>query len=241
MFTHRNLLWYDIEVRYSEEFRKSVIKLRNSGKTFNEIRKILGQYVPKATLSGWCLGIKMPKDYFLKVRDLNRKNLLRAQSKAKQVNREKRQKFLADIWQKSIGLTNKINSNREVLKVILAFLYLGEGAKWKSHPGLQLGSSDHLIVNLYLRLLRLCYGIRPEQLKCRISFRADQDLKYLEKFWSFETSIPLSNFYKSIPDPRTRGKITKNTDYKGVCVVCGGSTSIQLELETIPKVLFEGL
>lgn len=201
----------------------------------------MGQSVPKATLSGWCLGIKMPKDYFLKVRDLNHKNLLRAQSKAKQISSEKRQKFLADIWQKSIGLANKINSNREVLKVILAFLYLGEGAKWKSHPGLQLGSSDPLIVNLYLRLLRICYGIRPEQLKCRVNYRADQDLESLEKFWSFETSIPMSNFYKSIPDPRTYGKITKKRECKGVCVVNGGSTTIQLELEAIPRAIFEGL
>ena len=40
-----------------------------------------------------------------------------------------------------------------------------------------LGSSDPTIMLLYIKLLRLCYGIIAVQMKCRISYRADQDIK----------------------------------------------------------------
>lgn len=125
--------------------------------------------------------------------------------------------------------------------MILSFLYLGEGAKRGSHSGIQLGSSDQDIIKLYLRLLKRCYKINPAQLKCRISYRADQDIRSLEEYWSKITKIPLSNFYKTIPDPRTAGKPTKNSDYKGVCVISGSRSYIQLELETISKIILKGL
>ena len=61
----------------------------------------------------------------------------------------------------------------------------------------------------------------------------------LQEYWSRAAGIPLENFYKSIPDPRTVGKPTKDGNYKGVCVIMGGSTAIQLELEMIPKLILE--
>lgn len=120
-------------------------------------------------------------------------------------------------------------------------LYLGEGAKLKSHRGLMLGSSDPRIIRLHIKLLAACYRIAREKLKCRISYRADQDLNTLQKYWSEITGIPLETFYKSKPDPRTIGKPTKCLDYKGVCVVMCSGTSIQLELDIITDIILESL
>ena len=125
--------------------------------------------------------------------------------------------------------------------MLLAFLYLGEGSKWHSHKGLTLGSSSENIILLYIKLLNVCYKIDPKNLKCRVSYRADQNINKLERYWSRATSIPLKNFYKTIPDPRTIGKPTKKKSYKGVCVVMTGHTDIQLELEMIPEIILKGL
>jgi len=125
--------------------------------------------------------------------------------------------------------------------MLLAFLYLGEGSKWSGHSGLMLGSSDNNIIKLYLHLLKKCYSLDAGKLKCRISYRADQNINLLEKYWSKVTGIPIKNFYKTKPDPRTVGKPTKNKDYKGVCVIMGGGTAIQLELEAIPKIILVGV
>ncbi len=120
-------------------------------------------------------------------------------------------------------------------------LHLGEGAKWKSHRGLMLGSSDPDIIRLYIKLLKICYGKKNTDMRCRISYRADQDINELETYWSKITNISRSNFYKTRPDPRTVGKPTKNKDYKGVCVITSSGTDIQLELESIAKIILKNI
>ena len=155
-------------------------------------------------------------------------------------NKAKRERLLHVLGANVASLQEKLK-DADVLKLLLSMLYLGEGSKWKSHRGLVLGSSNPDIIRLYIRLLNICYGITTEKLKCRVSYRADQDIHVLQTYWSQITSIPLDNFYKTIPDPRTVGKPTKHQDYKGVAVISCAGTHIQLELEMIPKVILKGL
>lgn len=196
--------------------------------------------LPKSTLSSWCQGVILPDWYQNRINEINHKSLSKALRVAHASLRAQRVEFLKDIEIANGKIVLRLK-DKDILKMLLAILYLGEGTKWKSHSGLILGSSDPDIIRLYLRLLKLCYGIQAEALKCRISYRADQNIARLERFWSKVTSIPRKNFYKTIPDPRTVGKPTKNKDYKGVCVVSGPGTSIQLELEMIPKIILKGL
>lgn len=131
--------------------------------------------------------------------------------------------------------------DKNIYKLALAMLYLGEGAKWKSHSGLLLGSSDPNIIGIYLYLVRVCYNLMPENLKCRVSYRADQNIEELENYWSTITTIPLENFYETKPDARTIGKPTRDGNYKGVCVIMGGGTAIQHELDIIARLLLKNL
>lgn len=220
--------------------REEARMLRAKGKTYSEIKQTLGLSIPKSTMAEWCRNVKLPDSYWKKLDKINKYNYIKARKAAWLANKQKRERFLSELLKNNNILKSKIR-DKDILKIILAILYLGEGAKWKAHHGLMLGSSDPNIINLYIRLLYACYNIKPNQLKCRVSHRADQNLKVLEKFWSKTTGIPLGNFYKSVPDPRTKGKPTKRNDYKGVCVVTCGGTHIQLELETIPKIILEGL
>lgn len=214
--------------------------LRSRGKTYSEIMKELKLKLPKSTISSWCENVCLPSWYQAKIDKLNKKNLTNGQKIALVSNRIKREKFLRSLLEKNKHIAEKVRSG-DVLKALLAILYLGEGSKWKSHSGLILGSSDPIIIKLYLKFLELCYGIKSEILKCRISYRADQNLNQLQKYWSKITGIPLKNFYKTIPNPRTVGKPTKKKEYKGVCVINGGSSAIQLELEKIPEIILRGL
>lgn len=227
-------------MKYSAQIIEKIKKLRSKGKTYSEIKNILNLQIPKSTLSSWCGNIALPSWYENKIKELNLANFRRAQQLALVANKLKLENLV-----RRLKLNNQVLKrylkDKNILKMLLAILYLGEGSKWKSHSGLMLGSSDPDIVLLYLRLLRSCYGLFSEQLKCRISYRADQDLKTLERYWSDLTGIPIQNFYKTIPDPRTVGKPTKKLDYKGVCVIMSGNTAIQLELELIPKILLKGL
>ncbi len=218
---------------------EKVRKFRSGGKTYTEIRQALNLSMPKSTLSNWCQGVILPNWYTAKIRELNRKSFKKAQIMAWASVRRKRELFLDKVWQEATKVIKKLNL--ENLKIVLAMLYLGEGAKWKGHSGLLLGSSDPQVILLYISLLEKCYKIKPSQLKCRISYRADQNIRKLEKYWSDITGIPKENFYKTKPDPRTKGKKTKKNDYKGVCVITCAGSHIQLELEEIAKILLKKL
>jgi hypothetical protein len=226
--------------RYNSQIRNDTRKLRSKGKTYSEIVRKLKLTIPKSTLSNWCSDVNLPLWYKTKIERLNSKNFSKAQKMAWASNKAKREKLLSNLVANNLCLVRKVN-DKDVLKMLLAMLHLGEGAKWKSHRGLMLGSSDPDIIRLYIKLLNLCYGVEPKKLKCRVSYRADQNLKSLQRYWSQVTGVPVKSFYKTKPDPRTIGKPTLRKDYKGVCVVTCGGTDVQLELEAIPKIILEGL
>lgn len=220
--------------------RQKAKLLRSNGKTFSEIKKALKVNIPKSTLSLWCKDVDLPSWYKEKLDALNFKNLTKAQKMACISNRAKQSKRLQELRDKNAHLPEKLH-DKDILKMLLAMLYLGEGAKWKTHRGLYLGSADPNIIKLYMRLLYLCYGVGPGNFKGRVCYRADQNLESLQKYWSRVTSIPIKNFYKSKPDSRTIGKTTKKKGYKGVCSLTCGGTHIQLELETIPRLILTGV
>lgn len=224
-------------MRYSAEQKTRIRQLRSEGKSYQEIQRVMGIKIAKGTLSYICSGVQIPDSQKVLNRTANLKALAAARRMALVVNRNKRRAFLAEIELRNRHLLDGLSLDS--LKIALAMLYLGEGAKWRSFRGLSLGSSDENIIRLYLLLLNACYGIRPQKLKARVQYRADQNINELEAYWSKLTGIPMSNFYKTTYDKRTVGKPTKKLDYRGVCVIMGGGTEIQLELAAIAKLLLE--
>lgn len=215
--------------------RNKVKRLREKGKTYPEIQKALSVKIPKSTLSNWCNGLLLPSNYKKKIKKLNTIHLNKVRKKALEKNKKIRESFLEEIKARNLFLADKLD--KDILKIALAMLYLGEGSKWKSHRGLMLGNSDPNIIRLYLGLLKDCYFINIDSLRCRVLYRADQDINKLQRFWSRITKIPIKHFYKTVPDSRTKGKKTKKKDYMGVCVVSGGSTEIQQELQIISDLI----
>ncbi len=122
---------------------------------------------------------------------------------------------------------------------MLAALYLREGAKTQN-GSLRFGNPDPFIISLFLNLLRYCYKIDESKFRCTLQFRADQDIKNLERFWSKVTGISLTQFHKSRVDPRTKGKISRKKDYKEVCCIIYFSADTFIELIQIPKIIYRG-
>ena len=196
--------------------RIQAIKLRKQGKTYSQIKKQVN--ISKGTLSYWSKKITLSPRAIDRLKKTQNLHLQKARLSAQSTLKVKQAEFLNGIREKLKPFISKI-IKPDVLKIALAFLYLGEGAKWKSHRGLQLGSSDPLILLLYIKLLRKCYFIDKNKLRCYICYRADQSLRGLIKYWSKILDIPVSSFYRSNYDKRTIGKPTKNKEYKGVCVI----------------------
>lgn len=219
------------------ELKSKARVLRGQGKTFGEIQALLSAKVPKSTLSGWCAGIELPAMYRDRLKKINYLNLRRGRELAIARAKEARQATIRQLEKENIKLLGRMD--KEVGKLILASLYLGEGAK--THQMLVLGNSDPGVIRLFLSLLKKCYGVDRDRVRCRISYRTDQKIRKLTDFWSREINIPVGNFYKTVPDLRTLNKATRKKDYMGVLVAhILGSSQIHLELDIIAKLLMRG-
>lgn len=221
------------------QLKNKAILLRKNGKTYGEIKKILNNPIPKSTLSEWFKNISLSKKQQQRIDRCVLNNIHKGHLMALIANKEKRKQYLKSVEQRVKHLKNLV-ANKDIAKIIVAMLYLGEGSKTQ-RGSLMLGNSNPKIIDLFLRLLRNCYNIDENKFRCTLQCRADQNIEALEKFWSKTTNIPLSQFYKARVDPRTIGKKSKKIDYKGVCRIDYFSADIFNEIIKIIEVVYTGL
>lgn len=216
-------------------YKQNAIELRKKGFTYGEIRKTVEGKIPKSTLGEWFKRITLSASANKRLEKVINKKLKFAHICALEANKKRRKEYL-DTIERRVRHLKKQLVDADIAKIVLAVLYLGEGAKG-TNRAFMLGNSDPKIIKLYLALLRKCYNIDESKFRCTLQCRADQDTLKLEKFWSKITKIPLSQFYKARVDPRTIGKKSKKPDYKGVCRIDYFSADIYNEIEKIIEII----
>lgn len=223
---------------YPDNIKQAARDLRSQGCSLGEISRKMK--IPKNTISGWVKDIRLTK----KQKEHIRKKIIASgaigRPLALKVNREKLEKWKSGIREKVKDYGRLAAKDPEIGRLICGILYLCEGAKYPSSQVMTFGNSDPRMIRAYIGLLRKHFNIREEKLRCRIMPRWDQDINELRQFWSEITGIPISGFYKTKPDARTRGKKTLKDNYKGVCAVQYCDTSLQFELQAIGEAIING-
>jgi hypothetical protein len=215
--------------------QEQVVELRKEGKTYGEIQSILGKKIAKSTLSYWCRNIPLPPNYRSRVVDLVLVGLQKSRAYALVKKREIKEKNHEDLVEKYQPL-KKLMDDEQVAMIALSMLCLGEASKTNN---LYLGSSDIRIIRLFVGLLKRCFDFDLEKVRCTVQCRADQDIEKLEEYWIHETGIPKRLFYKTRIDPRTIGRATLKSDYKGVLKVDYFNSQIQKTLKVLYNLLVE--
>src|SRR5258708_4648688 len=159
-------------------YREKAMSLRRKGKTYGEIRSILQAAIPKSTLSLWCGDILLSKVQSARIEKMVHNNAGRARS----IRMSRHRTYLASISARVAHLGNVLR-DKNVAKIALAMLYLGEGAKMRK-ASLMFGNSNPAVIALFLRLLRRCHLIDEKKFRCTVQCRADQNIKALQVFWS---------------------------------------------------------
>lgn len=210
--------------------------LRQSGLSYDEIRKEINIDVPKGSLSYICKDVPMSSEYRLKFLISSKERLGLARILALKKNKDNLNKRINGA--KTRAKLNILGINRDQY-IALAVLYWGEGGKWPARSGLYMGSSDPKMLSVYMNLLGTCYGIHKSQMKARIQLRYDQEPDQARQYWMQQLGINNEDFYKEYKDLRTKGNPTTKDNYYGVCsLTCAGS-DIQLELQAIADIIFE--
>ena len=246
IYNHRTILYNEYVVitivRIMKENRQKFAaarKLRAAGWSYGAIGNQLN--VAKSTLNSWLKDIKLSKKQKLALKKRWSDGLVLARKHAADAHRKKtQQKF-------EIAIANARKVMEELgddlykesfLKLFLAALYLGEGAKNKSV--VCLANSNPGICQIFVILLRNIYSLDESKFRCHLHLRADQDIKTLSKYWAKLLEIPITKFHKAQVDNRTIGK-PSHDDYCGVCAIYYYDAKIQKDILSLGKVAIEEL
>ena len=104
------------------------IELRKLGKSYREICTILSAIIPKSTLATWFKGIPVTINDKEQNRINNLNHLNSIRPIAHDALRKRRAEYLTDLLVSNIHLKNLVD-DKDVAKIALAMLYLGEGGK----------------------------------------------------------------------------------------------------------------
>jgi len=208
------------------ELKTDAIKLRKKGFSIGKIEYRLG--IPRSTLSGWLRDIKLSQEQKEKLIQGWKNALIKARKKAVLWHNAQKEKRLKEAREQALKTVEVIDiTDKKILELALAILYMGEGTKSKAETAM--GSSDPLILKFFLAALKTLYNLDLKKVKCQLNLRADQNPEKMKRFWSKELKVPFSNFGYVNLDKRTIGSKTYPY-YKGVCHVLCGNVAIQRKL-----------
>jgi hypothetical protein len=180
--------------------KNKALKLRLSGKSYNEITKILD--VPKSTLSGWFSEVELSEKSKRKILERARKKSLEGLLK-----RNKNQTALAIKRKREIQLkaSKEIgNISKETLLFIGTTLYWAEGYKRPimkngrelTHHSVSLTNSDPDLIKIYLRFLKEICNVPEDRINADIRIFEHQNVDNLLKYWEKITRLKKEKFGK---------------------------------------------
>ena len=222
---------------YSGKIKQKARSLRQGGWTLGEISHELK--IPKNTLSGWLKGIQLTRKQQNRIKEKIIASAAIGRPLAVKLMREKIERWKNNIRAQVKHFGKLAFQNQETGKLICGVMYLCEGSKYPSSQAMTFSNSDPKVIAAFINLLRKCFRIREDKLRCRVMPRWDQDIDKLQRFWSRITKIPLRYFYKTKADGRTRGIKTMRKDYMGICALTYCNTALQFELQAIGERIIE--
>jgi hypothetical protein len=206
------------------EYKEAAISLRKTGMSMTVIERKLG--IPRSTLSGWFKSVPLTEEQRISLMKNKQDGWKVARQNAVIAHKAAKLKRLEAAKLEAEAVLEKIDMSKEVLDLAFAMLYLGEGAKGDATS---IASSDPKILRFVIKVLIINYSLRPEDIRCDLHLRWDQNGEELKQFWSKELSIPIDRFKYVAYDKRSAGRATYE-HYKGVCVLVCGNVAIQRKL-----------
>jgi hypothetical protein len=217
---------------YTKETKTLADRLRSQGKTYQEIKALLG--IPKSTLSTWF----SEKHANLYSKEIQRAHLAKIRLIARTAVFQRIEKRNKETNEKAGGILKKIPQNVMIDKLALSLLYWAEGSKHSSVSGLIFVNTDPVMMEMYVRLLRRAYSVDETRFRVRIHLHYYHEKKDLTKFWSELLNIPESQFASPYLKPRSKKKRFRRNS-KGICLLRYGDSNIRRELLEISRLFAE--
>lgn len=186
------------------------ISLRKKGMTYPEINKKVG--VSEATLSYWLRDVPVPKKYFIKIEKLRRRACIAS------------------------GITLKRNWEQKYTEVKNAYsppytepfflfglgLYIGEGSRY-DRCSVKFTNSNISVINLFKKWIETYFWDKKFLWHAHVHAYCNDNVFDLVRWWSKNTGIDASMFYKTTLEKRLGLKIPRKKLEHGTLVLtlCG--------------------
>ncbi|MDP2941868.1 MAG: hypothetical protein Q8N85_06440 [Candidatus Omnitrophota bacterium] len=169
------------------------IQLRRSGKSYNEIKEILG--APKSTLSGWLNGVAMSPAAKERLWDSSRIKWARNFAA---FNERRSKESLENARLNQIKAARDVGylSRRELMLVGSA-LYWAEGNK-KNRWTVRFTNSDPALIALIMKFFRKVCGAKEDKFIAAMQIYPNISEHQAMAFWSGVTGIPKRQFRKTL-------------------------------------------
>jgi hypothetical protein len=187
----------------NKHLKTKAIELRKIGKSYNEIRKLLG-ISSKGTLSHWFKDLKLSE----KSKQLLQKNTMLAYKRGlAQANKRRTveiEKQNSEAYNSGINCIRKISKND--LLLIGTALYWGEGTKTEKRTSttLALSNSDPKMISVFMMFIRQILKIPEEKIRAGIHLYPTTPIDKAKHFWTTVTKLPENRFYIVIQKNRPK-------------------------------------
>lgn len=202
-----------MKIKEKEEARRL---RKEDGMSINDISTKLR--VAKSSVSLWVRDVKLSEDQINRL--LSKNPIFNNQmegAKARKdnalLNRKKFQDYGA-------SMAEEIKCSRDLF-LAGCMLFWAEGSKNKNI--IEFVNSDPIMINIFMKFLRVCLSIKDEDIKISINCYVNNNLMYdeIEKFWLKETNLSKDNFNKATINntPKSSSGNKKNKLIYGVCKI----------------------
>lgn len=217
--------------RHTPSVKQQAVHLRRIGLSLDELSARL--QVPKITVQNWVHAVPLSRRAQRRIHARIVEGSRHGLAIAHEANRRKLEAWKSGIREQACATIRQLRLTPAWGRALCGALYRCEGSRYPTSERMGFGNSDPRLIRLFLYLLRRYFAIDERKFRCQVIYRYDQSLDQLIRHWSAITSIPSTQFYRSQPDPRTKGKPTLRKDYRGVCYIQYMSTTLQYTLQCL--------
>ena len=167
--------------------REKSLVLRKQGKSYSQIKKILG--VSKSTLSLWLRNYPLSKQRIRELRDWNEQRIERFRETMRRKREERLKRFYKEQKKLIFPFTK-----REIFLAGL-FLYWGEGTKTQSAT-LSVSNTDPSVIKFFINWLNRSLEVSKEKMRVQLHLYRDMNIQKEIQFWSKLLNISHDQFIK---------------------------------------------
>jgi hypothetical protein len=213
--------------------KEEVIKLRKTGKSYNEIREELS--IPKSTLSEWFRDQKWSNELAVKLAEKQKSKSIIRMRDLNKIRGANLDMLYKEAEKEAVEEFEQLKYHPLFMSALM--IYWGEGNK-ASRNNCIIANTEYEMVRIFKLFLERICRVKRSRIRAWILLYPDLDEKVCKNYWMRNIGLKQEDFNKSIV---IQGKHKTNKLQYGVCNLGVSSTYLKKKILLWIKLLAEDI